>query len=161
MTQTKSESLFERYLEEHDYTDWEREPVGLAGQTKRPDCLLRFRGLELLLEVKEMCKKRPLPEGCVHFDPYAGLRSEIDEALQTRHDTFVSIPNSRFNVVRVWVCENPFAEHPLPEDVFSGGFDMRWKYNLASEEIERVFAGPRLTAMEDADPEEDIDIECW
>ena len=77
---TKSELLFEQYLDIRGYTDWEHEPADLLGQTKRPDYLLRFGGRELLLEVKEMHEKRPHPGGLTSIDPYAGLRSEIDEA---------------------------------------------------------------------------------
>jgi len=76
---TQSERSFEKYLQENAYTDWEFEP-DFAGQTKHPDYLLRWRGDAFLFEVKELCRKRPVPPAAVHTDPYASLRAEINEA---------------------------------------------------------------------------------
>lgn len=78
---TQSEQMFERYLGAHGYAGWEYEP-DIAGQTKHPDYLLRWRGDELLFEVKELRQKRPDPRAAVAIDPYASLRAEIDEARE-------------------------------------------------------------------------------
>ena len=75
----QSEILFEAYLATHGYADWEYEPE-IPGQSKHPDYRLPWHGEDLLFEVKELREKAPRPEGAVPFDPYKGLRSEIDEA---------------------------------------------------------------------------------
>ena len=77
---TDSERLFEQYLHEQGYNGWEFEPV-LEGKTKRPDYLLRWKGRELLFEVKELRAKEPLPKVWAGFtNPYAGLRKKIEAA---------------------------------------------------------------------------------
>jgi hypothetical protein len=52
-------------------------------------------------------------------------------------------------VTRVKVCVNPFAHHPLPEDIFNGPYDERWA--MADDGLSRVFAGSEVSATE-ADP---------
>ncbi len=56
-------------------------------------------------------------------------------------------------VPRVRVHENPFARIALPEEVFRGPYDERWRY--ADSLLQRVFAGVRLLeieALEAAEP---------
>jgi len=76
---TVSESLFEEYLCSNGYRDWDYEPK-IGNQPKRPDYLLRYGGVELLFEVKELREKSPRPHGAVHINPYRSLRSKIEEA---------------------------------------------------------------------------------
>jgi len=77
--QTESEKIFEQYLNENDYSNWEFEPP-ISGCSKRPDYLLRWASGEYLLEVKELHQKGEFQTGARNYDPYSGMRNEIDEA---------------------------------------------------------------------------------
>jgi hypothetical protein len=280
---TESELLFEEYLGSHGYTDWVYEPPRLAGQSRQPDYLVRSNGQELLLEVKEMHQKEPLPTKAVNIDPYRSVRSEIDEARRkfkdlqefccslivynrgdwqarlgtlevfgamlgdlgfswpvcldegaghstddpkkienlfmgggkmlrpgnhtpqnttissivalerlrafnpsvrrmarqavydeearlgrelsleeeviAEHNVWSSHANSRFNVIRVRVYENPFARRHLPREMFCGPYDMRFAYDLERQAISRVFVGPLMDAMEQGSAERDDSFE--
>lgn len=82
MARQESEQLFEQYLTANGYADWLFEPK-IPGKKKHPDYLLRWKGQEFLLEVKELREKEPPPigKGLVPAkDPCKGLREEINEA---------------------------------------------------------------------------------
>jgi len=49
---------------------------------------------------------------------------------------------------RVTVCENPFARNELPDEIFTGEFDERNRYDVDSQRIERVYAGKGLEEIE-------------
>ncbi len=89
-SRTTSELLFEEYLSSNGYMDWDFEP-DIPGQTRRPDYLLRWKGGEFLLEVKQMLAKGPLPR-IATVDPYKGLREEINEARR------------KFRKLKQWCC---------------------------------------------------------
>ena len=79
-SRTKSELLFEQYLNASGITDFrfERE---FQETSKRPDYSLTFNGAEILFEVKEF---QPTPddffEGGRGYDPYAPVREKIGRA---------------------------------------------------------------------------------
>jgi len=55
-------------------------------------------------------------------------------------------------VPRVITVENPFARIPLPEDLFRGPFDERWRWmEKQNGKIRRVFAGDSLRELEALD----------
>lgn len=79
MPKNKSEMLFEGYLRSHGYTDFDFEPE-ITGTTKRPDYRLRWRGDEVLLEVKEFRgTEDDFKAGAGFFDPYPPLREKIEQ----------------------------------------------------------------------------------
>jgi len=95
-TKTESEALFEQYLLANAYVDWEFEPE-IGGQTKHPDYLVRWQGMELLFEVKELRAKDAWHQngsGCQieYGDPCKGLRQEINEARK------------KFRNLKSWCC---------------------------------------------------------
>ncbi|MEQ8786499.1 MAG: hypothetical protein RIC55_09375 [Pirellulaceae bacterium] len=55
-----------------------------------------------------------------------------------------SIPMTLKDVARVVVCVNPFARHPLPDQLFNGPYDERW--SIVDGQLRRVFAGGQLKA---------------
>lgn len=53
------------------------------------------------------------------------------------------------DVLRVKVVENPYARIPLPNNIFEGKFDERWKWNKEQNgKIERVFVGEKIKELE-------------
>ena len=55
-------------------------------------------------------------------------------------------------VPRVVAVENPFARIPLPEDLFRGPFDERWRWmEEQNGKVKRVFAGDSLRELEALD----------
>lgn len=53
-----------------------------------------------------------------------------------------SIPAPLTEVPRLVVCTNPFAHHPIPENVFNGPYDERW--SIQENHLDRVFVGREL-----------------
>lgn len=66
-------------------------------------------------------------------------RSEFCELLSAERTLSES-------VVRVTVCENPYAASPLPRDIFVGKFDERW--GVQGGYVKRVFVGSALEELE-------------
>lgn len=64
--------------------------------------------------------------------------------------------NSR-TVLRMIVYENPYAANPLPREIFTGPFDERWGPVPASGYIKRIYAGPELIMLEDAERALELD----
>jgi hypothetical protein len=95
-TRTESEALFEQYLHTNAHVDWEFEPE-IGGQTKHPDYLVRWQGMELLFEVKELRAKDTWDKDESEYqigygDPCEGLRREINEARK------------KFRNLKEWCC---------------------------------------------------------
>ena len=72
------------------------------------------------------------------------------QCIKTRMDMYSKISPTKGKTPRLAVFENPFASHEFPGDIFQGPFDLRYRYDLASDRIERVFAGVELSAIEEA-----------
>jgi len=53
------------------------------------------------------------------------------------------------SVTRVVVVENPFARKPLPDGLFVGSFDERWRWTMQTPIPERVFVGNKLEELEE------------
>lgn len=52
-------------------------------------------------------------------------------------------------VPRAVVVENPFARKPLPDGLFNGPFDERWRWTKENEMVERAFVGSDLRELEE------------
>jgi hypothetical protein len=52
-------------------------------------------------------------------------------------------------VPRVVIVENPFARKPLPEGLFNGLFDERWRWIIENEKVERVYVGSKLKELKE------------
>jgi hypothetical protein len=67
------------------------------------------------------------------------------EILQERNDipNGISYPGS----VRVKVLRNPFARHPLPEDLFRGAFDQHWGIEPHSDWFSLKWIGSELDKL--------------
>ncbi len=75
----KSEKIFEQYLDSNGFQDkWTYEP-SMPGKSRKPDYLLNYNDKRCFFEVKELRKKPNEPELPACIDPYASLRTEIDE----------------------------------------------------------------------------------
>lgn len=77
---TESELLFEDYLRNNGYLDFEFEPP-VHDKKKHPDYLVRRNGQELFFEVKQREAPAHLPADG-GYDPYKGIRDEINEAAR-------------------------------------------------------------------------------
>ena len=75
---TASELLFEDYLRNNEYSDFEFEPT-VHDKKKHPHYMLRWNDTELLFEVKEREAPAQLPAPG-HYYPYTGIRDEINGA---------------------------------------------------------------------------------
>jgi hypothetical protein len=83
-TKNESETLFETYLREHGFKEWDFEPK-TEEKTRRPDYRIAFQGAPHYFEVKEFRQedRRSLHEGSAGaFDPYAPIREKIDAARE-------------------------------------------------------------------------------
>lgn len=78
---TRSEKLFEQYLDSNGLKGkYIYEPL-ISGKTTRPDYLLRHDSQECFFEVKELREKPNEPkERPAIINPYSSLRKEINEA---------------------------------------------------------------------------------
>ncbi len=72
------------------------------------------------------------------------------QCIETRLEMYDESRPTKGKTPRLAVFENPFASHGFPCDIFQGPFDLRYRYDLASGRIERVFAGEELSAIEEA-----------
>ena len=80
--QNESEKLFEQYLNLNEFSDrWTHEPE-MHGRNKKPDYLLNHNNCVYFFEVKELRGSHDEPSKAGGFDPYASLRSEINEARE-------------------------------------------------------------------------------
>jgi hypothetical protein len=79
---TRSEELFEQYLDLNGFKGRYTYEPSIAGKSKKPDYCLDYNGQKCFFEVKELRKKQDEPpEGIAAWiDPYSGLREEINEA---------------------------------------------------------------------------------
>ena len=77
---TESELLFEDYLRNNGYLDFEFEPP-VHGKKKHPDYLVRRNGQELFFEVKQREAPKHSPR-FAWFNPYSGIRSDIEKARE-------------------------------------------------------------------------------
>jgi hypothetical protein len=50
-------------------------------------------------------------------------------------------------IQKVTVCLNPFARHPLPDDLFIGDYDQRWA--IVGDTMQRVFAGTKVESSDE------------
>ncbi|MCH8853487.1 MAG: nucleotidyltransferase domain-containing protein, partial [Planctomycetes bacterium] len=69
--------------------------------------------------------------------------------IETRMAMYDTLSPTLGESPRLAVFENPLADPELPPDVFRGPFDLRYRYDLASGRIERVFVGEKLSAIEE------------
>ncbi|MDD5326496.1 MAG: hypothetical protein PHY02_01625 [Phycisphaerae bacterium] len=76
-----------------------------------------------------------------------GRKFTATEAWQNRED--LQKKYSVNSVPRVVVIENPFARKPLPEGLFVGPFDERWRWVKEGGEVEKVFVGNKLEELEE------------
>jgi hypothetical protein len=60
-------------------------------------------------------------------------------------------------VLRVVVCENPYAAWRLPADIFVGPYDERWGLVEDGSAITRLYAGNKLEALLDEEHELELD----
>jgi len=81
-------------------------------------------------------RKRETDQKLTQKESWAAARATANNVPTTDEDT----------VLRVVVCENPYARIPLSRDVFSGPFDERWGDDGGF--IRRVIVGDRLAAIE-------------
>jgi excisionase family DNA binding protein len=65
--------------------------------------------------------------------------------------------NSR-TVLRTIVYENPHAATPLPRDIFTSPFDERWGPVPGEHYISRLYAGPALRKLEEAEHALELDL---
>jgi len=72
------------------------------------------------------------------------------QCIETRMKMYDTLKPTLGEAPRLAVFDNPLADPELPPDVFRGPFDLRYRYDLASGRIERVFAGVELSAIEEA-----------
>jgi hypothetical protein len=78
---TRSEKLFEQYLDLNGFKGKCDYEPSISGKTKRPDYRLNYNGRECFFEVKELRKKPNEPkERSAIINPYSSLRKEINEA---------------------------------------------------------------------------------
>ena len=84
------------------------------------------------------------------------LRQELNgeptptQCIETRMAMYGTLKPTLGKAPRLAVFENPLADPELPADVFRGPFDLRYRYDLESGRINRVFAGEKLSAIEEA-----------
>ena len=70
------------------------------------------------------------------------------QCIETRMAMYGTFGPTLGETPRIAVFENPFADPELPTEVFRGPFDLRYRYDLESGLIERVYAGEELLAIE-------------
>jgi len=99
----------------------------------------------------------PNPQFEVEFqDRIERLRHKLNgeptptQCLEARMTMYGKFSPTLGQAPRLAVFENPLADPRLPPDVFRGPFDLRYRYDLASGRIERVFVGDKLSAIEEA-----------
>jgi hypothetical protein len=71
---------------------------------------------------------------------------------------FLNAPDSPYQetALRVIVHENPYAAKRLPEDIFTGPFDVRWG-PFDNQRITRIYAGAELARLESEERELGLD----
>lgn len=114
MPTTKSELLFEQYLQSQDLTTYHYEK-NFEHTSKKPDYALEFGGSEILFEVKEFqLTTEDLSIGFGGYDPYVPIREKIDQA------------RDKFRKLKQYCCCLVLynAGKPL--------VDLGWKYIYAS-----------------------------
>lgn len=77
MSKTTSETLFETYLAERGFIDFEYEPE-VEGTSKHPDYRVSVGASETFFEVKEF--EHQEVSQCGSFDPYPCIRSKVNDA---------------------------------------------------------------------------------
>ena len=80
-SKTESELLFEKYLEEQADVCFEHEP-SIPGKIRKPNYHVRWSDHEVIVEVKGLHARRPLPTGGACFDPYGHIRKAIEKARE-------------------------------------------------------------------------------
>lgn len=60
--------------------------------------------------------------------------------------------------LRALVYENPYASRRLPEDIFTGPYDVRWGLAADQPYINRLYAGPEIQKLEAAEHELELDL---
>ncbi len=73
----ESERIFEQYLDKNGFQGKWTYEASTPGKIKQPDYLLKWKGENHFLEVKELRKKPNEPTWPAYFDPYSSLRSKI------------------------------------------------------------------------------------
>lgn len=68
------------------------------------------------------------------------------EELDIAYKLVQSMPMNLRETPKVVVCINPFARHPLPDNLFDGPYDERWA--IQDGELQQVFAGTELEPEE-------------
>ena len=74
-----------------------------------------------------------------------GRPATIEEQLGIRMRLYSQLGNTHHEILRVIVCENPFAQRLLPDDVFRGPYDERWIQNECT--LQCVYRGPRVNQL--------------
>jgi len=80
---TKSEKLFQSYLQSNRLRNFEYEPK-LPGSKKPPDFCLYYGRLRIVFQVKELGPRKELPDG--PFDPHLSVKAKIEEAWRQLRD---------------------------------------------------------------------------
>ena len=68
------------------------------------------------------------------------------EKLEITYKLLQSVPMTLREAPRVVVCINPFARHPLPDNLFDGPYDERWA--IQNGTLQQVFGGAELKPEE-------------
>jgi hypothetical protein len=79
---TKSEELFEQYLDQSGLQQWEYEPT-IEGKIKKPDYQVTVQAEPIFFEVKEFEIRTPADSAGGAYDPYPGIRKK-NRAAQTK-----------------------------------------------------------------------------
>jgi len=71
-----------------------------------------------------------------------------DERARIEIGVLLKTPHENGRVVRVIVCENPWARIPLPRDIFCELYDERWA--MVDRKLVRVWQGSKVADLNDA-----------
>lgn len=77
-----------------------------------------------------------------------GVALPVEEILGIRMALYEHCRPTLGEALQLKVFENPLARKPLPEHIFCGNYDARYRFNHGNGKIERVFAGEQLRNAE-------------
>ncbi len=137
--------------------DYNPEKPGLSGESPRNVFLSGGKMLNhgkkqnttisAVIVLETFLNNIDIEKAMVNEEKKLGRKFEVIEWIKTRLE--LQKAYSCLRVPRVVVVENPFARIPLPEDLFKGTFDERWRWIEEQDgKIERIFAGNKLKELE-------------